>query len=158
RHGQLAQECDRDRVGSVSPLRLGKKSTFDLSGGQADVPGDEPSLGIADYARAADACRLVRPCMALEPGVERGPTAVEAQTVVVGRERAWGRYRSHVGLSLASATRRGSAFGLRGAAAAHASILAQCSAGMVIIRRSMSCSSAASIALRRTKSLMEVCA
>ena len=129
---------------------LGQERAFDLGRTQGDVTDDLAGRGIADYVGAGDAGRVVRPGSLTEPVVERVTTAVEAAAVVGLGERSRRRYRCHVGALVASSLSAGINSAGRLTQASKAS---QSLAGMVTMRRSSISHSAASTALRRTKSL-----
>src|SRR5262245_26196512 len=131
-------------------MSLGQELTLDLSGAQRHIANDQPGADVADDACARHAGHMVVPRMSPKPGIERVSAAVEMIAFVVFRQRTRRRYLRHVGglrvrLLMPAISRAGRA--------AQASNRSQSLAGMVTIRRSSTSSSAASSALRRTKSL-----
>src|SRR5713101_4214522 len=131
-------------------MRLGKKLALDLSGAERHVARDQSRGGAADDAYARNSRHVVVPGMAPEPRIKRIPPAIEMAALVIFRKRARRRYFRHVGgLRESSSSPAISRAGF----AAHDSKRAQSFAGIVTIRRSSTSASAASSALRRTKSL-----
>jgi hypothetical protein len=147
---KLPQQRSWYRIRFVSLMSFGKELPLDLSGAQRHVTHDQLCAGVADNTHTGDARCVIMPGVPLEPCVERLPPAVKVAAVIVFQQWARSRYFRHVGglraSSLIPATSRP---GL----AAQASNRAQSLAGMMTIRRSSTSISAASSALRRTKSL-----
>src|SRR5271166_2825686 len=93
---------------------------------------------------------MIVPSVAPKPRVKRVPPTIEMVALVIFRERAWRRYVRHVDGRRARSFRPAI---LRAGFLAQASKRSQSFAGIVIILRSSTSISAASRALRRTKSL-----
>src|SRR6266508_1495190 len=148
--GQLPQQRRRHRIGLVASVGLGKEFALDLRGAQRHVADDQPRAGVTDYACARDAGHVIFPRMASEPPIEGVAPTIEMAALVVFCKRAWRRYLRHVGGLRASSLSPAIS---RAGFAAHASNRSQSLAGIATIRRSSTSTSAASSALRRTKSL-----
>src|SRR5208337_4014549 len=93
---------------------------------------------------------MIVPSATPKPRIERVPPTIEMVALVIFRERAWRRYVRHVDGRRARSFRPAI---LRAGFLAQASKRSQSFAGIVIILRSSTSISAASRALRRTKSL-----
>jgi len=158
--GELAEQERRHGIGSITLLGFWKKGTFDLRRAQGHVADDAVCRRIGNDAYPRKIVGMIEPGMAAEPSVHRVPTAVENVAIVgLSQGARRGRQRpihcSQVGTRRASAARPG--FGCAGRLS-HVSKASQSLAGMVTIVRLSTSVSAASTALRRTKSLRLVCA
>src|SRR3954469_9232725 len=153
--GKLTEQCNRNSVRHIALARSREKRALNLRSAQAYVADDPAARSLANYARARDARRMVVPCVALKPSIQRIPPAIEPAAIVRFDKRSRWRYFRHVGGRFASSF---SAATSRAGFLAQASKRAQSLAGMATMRRSVTAISAASSALRRTKSLRFVCA
>src|SRR5262245_47821217 len=147
---KLPEQRSRYRVRFVSLMSLGEELPLDLSGAQRHIAHDQLSTRVANDAHTGDTRCMIMPGMPPEPCIERLPPAVKVAAVVVFRQWAWRRYFRHVGGLRASSLIPATS---RAGFAAQASNRSQSFAGITTIRRSSTSISAASSALRRTKSL-----
>jgi hypothetical protein len=147
---ELSKQRDRNRIGLVALLLPGKKLALNLRGAQCDEADDAPARGITDDVGARNSRGVIVPGVAVKPAVQGVAPAIEVAAVIVFGERPGRRYVRHVGGRSASSFTPAIS---RAGFAAHASNRAQSLAGIVTILRSNRSASAASNALRRTKSL-----
>ncbi len=130
--GELGQQNGRQRIGLIALRRPWPIAALDLGRRQTDEAGDSATGAIDHDADTRGARLLIAPGVAAEPLVQGLSSAIESLSVIVGRERARGRYFIHAGG--VAARRRKAGISLAGAAA-QASNRSQSASAIVTTRR-----------------------